>query len=278
MAQHCMAATGVMIQIKFLGRLLWEGPVMSNTTIGFLIQIVEWSANFLTKGLHFRIVHNGRRITDEQTVQSCQLNKYLAAVLYVVPALHGGGPSSTKNQFRTQVKNALATILLQEGYPLDWVSKTVEKLMDLCGIKPLSKVIHAESHKKLEELLGFIKTADIDLPSVKPSQTSSASLNHKTKRRQVVQPMPINYTIIEGFLVNEDRSTVKQLQEFGNKASGAYLTSPQDAIPCLRSNGKLIPDELGLLIIGEAPSGEEASGTVKRLHHRMMPPPSKCTV
>ena len=253
MIQHCHDPFGQMVNIKYFGRILWGGPILDQTSIGFLIQIVEWSAKLLTDCLQYRLVHNGRRITDEQTLQSCQPNKYLVTTLHAVPAVHGGGPSATKNQFRTQVKNALATILLQEGYQLDWVSTTIEKLIEQCGIKPLPRVTHAEGAKRLDELLDIIKTTDIDLPAIKPKQTSSVALGARTKRRQVVQPVPTNYSIVEGFLVNEDKSNVKQLHEFGNKASGAYLTSPQDAIPWLRSNDKLISDELGLLIIGEAP-------------------------
>ena len=254
MIQYCQTPQGLPVKIKCFGRLLWQGTILANTTIAFLIQLVEWSAHFVTDGIHFRIVHGGRRISDEQTIQDCQpSNRHLALVLHAVSAIHGGGPSSTKTQFRTQVKNALATILLQEGYTLDWVSKAIEKLIDKCGIKPLSNIIHAEGHKKLSGLMDLIKTTDIDLPSVKPTQTSSVALNSKAKRRQIVQPMPTNYTIIEGFLVNEDKSAVKQLQEFGSKTSGAYLTSPQEAIPWLRAGEKLTPDELGLLIIGGLP-------------------------
>ena len=247
-------AQGHQVYIKCLSRPLWWGHLASHKKVGFLLEVMNAFASLFLNVHCFRLVHEGKAISDEVSMEECHINqRYHAILLHAVPAVHGGG-SSTKTNWKTQVKNTLATILLQEGYALDWVSKTIEQLLTVCGIKTLGAITAMnESPERLAELLKLVKSCAIDIPSMQPKQTSAVAFGTKAKKRAVVMPSPMNYKILDGFLLNDDKTQAKQVSEFNNKVSGVFLSSGPDAIPWLRAGDVITSDELGMLVIGELP-------------------------
>ena len=91
------------------------------------------------------------------------------------------------------------------------------------------------------------------MPPVKSTVSSPAAFRSKVKKKTPVAPDAKNYKALPGYLLNEDGTQATQLWELRNGISGFYLSTPEAALPWLRSNDVISSDELALVVLGDTP-------------------------
>ena len=98
------------------------------------------------KDAKFRVVSLGLQTGgDFQVADARKPELRRPGTFHVILQLHGGGSENgTKNGHRTQVKNALAATLLEEGHDLTWTSKTVDNLTNEIRQKELAKILQVQ--------------------------------------------------------------------------------------------------------------------------------------
>ncbi len=203
-----------------------------------------------------RTIHKGCNLTPEQRLSSCEKSqKSDSVVLHFLFSMHGGGETTgTKAGFQTQIRNSIASTLLQEGYELGWVSSCIDKLVQGVGVRKLAPIsAKPPGTQRLEDILTLIRQTGVTIPSIKPALSSKASLQHKAKKHA---PAPLdarNYKVVEGSIKNADGTDAIQISDFRNGACGFSLVSPEFAVPWVRSNQIVSSDELGLLVLGDPP-------------------------
>ena len=247
---------GRCVKLKWLSRPVWFGPLPLCLPLSVLTKALQCIAvpTLEKKSLPLRLVHQGRNISIEQTIGDCT-PKDGQVTLHFVSELLGGAPAtSSRTGFQTQVRNAIASTLLQEGFELKWVTSVIEQAVDRIGFKALAPIA-AKAHgaQRFTAVKEALVNANIEIPLVKPTVSSAAALRSKAKKKAPTAPDAKNYKAIPGYLLNEDGTQASQLWELRNGISGFYLATPDVALPWLRSNDVISSDELALVVFGDPP-------------------------
>lgn len=243
---------GIHIQIKWLDRILWKGLCCPEIT-------VESLANLLT----FALVpsHHGvgiRLITAGKTYYNIGLKELRDDLMkerlnfHLVVGLHGGG---AKDNQKILTKNSIATTLLEQGFAIEWVSSTVDQVLNQVGIKKISQIAQLPAGtNRVEQILNICRECQITIPNKikdKASSVITTGIGAKQRKKTPVQPSAQHYTIETEFFVNEDGSMCAQLQEVRQGQNGIVLIDHDKAVPWLRESSLLSHDECALLIIGK---------------------------
>ena len=250
------SSSGQQIKLKWLSRPVWEGCLPEGMSLSVrtkAMQIASLESHHETS-LSLRLVHQGRNISIKQTIGDCTCSGG-KITWHFVPELHGGAPAtSSKTGFQTQVRNALASTLLQEGFELKSVTSAIEQAVAKIGIKTLAPIA-AKAHgtQRASAIKETFTSAGIEMPVVKPSVSCAASFRSKAKKHSPPAPDDKNYKALPGYLLNEDGTQATQLWELRNGISGFYLATPDIALPWLRSNDVISSDELAVVVLGDPP-------------------------
>ena len=236
----------VLVVLKFYSRILWTGCISGGYTGEDVMDIIQSTTFWITH--HLRILNFGKQFDWRLPLRELANHKGELHLSLLYP-MHGGGPTSTKNSHRLQIQNALASSLLEEGYDLHWTTESVAKVMAKVGLKDLSKILTPKTHSRLSIAKQILKDCSIDLPKIKPMLVSQTAF-HK-KARMPVQLNPQNYRVIDGALLNQDKTPTAFLPSFGIQQHGYHCVSPVDAQPWLKSSETLSKDELALVIFGD---------------------------
>lgn len=161
------------------------------------------------------------------------------------------GPSyKFKDRFSNSSQKCFGQYTAPRGFPTSAIEQAVDKI----GIKALAPIA-AKTHgqQRLLAIKEAFVGAGIELPQVKPSVSSQASLRSKAKRHATAAPDAKNYRVLPGYLLYEDGNHATQLFELRNGISGFCLVSPDAALPWLRSSDLISSDELALIVLGDPP-------------------------
>ena len=243
---------GRQITIKWLSRPLWKSSVPLSLELGYLLDMFDCLALPMVSKLDHRFVHKGRNAARECTVSDfTDDNQEFPLTFHLIGELSGGGPTTTKSGHRIQIKNSLASVLLEEGYDLKWVSESIETLFEKQGMKKVTPIASLpQGPAKLKEITDLLSASSIRIPTIKTALSSSHS--HQAKnRKKIVMPNPDDYRIKPGFLFNQDGTDANQIQDFAGHLSGIMLCTPDFATPWIRDGRQISADELALAIIGE---------------------------
>eukprot|EP00438_Fugacium_kawagutii_P016506 Skav226385 [mRNA] locus=scaffold1028:7824:12425:+ [translate_table: standard] len=249
------------VRVRFQIRPLWTGYLSKDTSIQVLEALLQ-VAWIVARGLtEFRLINLGKRILPEFKLRDCHTTKHSVhgdtVVLNVVQRLRGGGPS--KQQQKTLQQSAIATILLEQGYPLDWVTSSVDKIVQKSSLARLQNITgHPMSNHRIKSILDLCAEHEIDLPKIKPqaSRTVSTGAPWNKQKRSKLSAQQIDtsqFRVADDYFKNEDDSAALQIPELRPQATGIFLSSQEGATPWLRANQKVSSDELGLLVLGDLP-------------------------
>ena len=162
-----------------------------------------------------------------------------------------------KTQQRYHQQAALATTLLEQGFELQWITKTTDVLLDKYSIARLQQITaQPPSPEKLQHLLSIIKEAHIDIPDVQKPATRKESPGMPWNPRKKRQDQPINpaeFQLVPNFFTNQDGTTVTQLYHVQPQTSGVCLLLPDQAAPFLKGD-RLSTDEVAIVVLGSLPS------------------------
>eukprot|EP00435_Cladocopium_sp_Y103_P049525 s1111_g15.t1 len=245
---------GIPAKIKLFGHSSWEGLLPATISIATLQQALH-SVTWITfQELQFRVICQGRQQLPEFTVaEAASRSTRGLAIFHFVLQMHGGGyENGTKAGHRTQIKNALAATLLEQGHDLTWTSKSVDQVMQQAGQKELSKILSTDQSRRFKLACDFLTACNIPLPKINPGKSSQAAAAAKKKKIEVL-PDPRNYRALDGMLKNEDGTNTAHLPTFGGQMQGYHMCTPPTAIPWMKQGEILSKDELILLVFGDMP-------------------------
>ncbi|CAK9061061.1 Sodium/hydrogen exchanger 8 [Durusdinium trenchii] len=118
-----------------------------------------------------------------------------------------------KHTHKTKVSNALAGTLLEGGFAIQWVSKTMELLGTKVDHKDLTAVAGIPAGPKhLSAILELCHSRQIDVPAQGTKDHHPNQSSKQTKQRRLqAQPDPTQYRIAAGYFLNEDNTECEQI-------------------------------------------------------------------
>jgi hypothetical protein len=197
--------------IKWLSRTLWTGSLDPNVTMGQIEGILEVALKVALAPAEPRLISQRKRATGPMQVKEMKSTLPADRIMaFVGTSLKGGG----KEQTRTQIKNALASTLLEQRHDLKWISSTMDAILSKVGThQGLAVAQLPGGHTRHEKLMQMIHDCQIELP---PQQTKQAAkqvahnVAHKQRKMAATMPDPSHYTIEAGFLKNSVGTEAKQ--------------------------------------------------------------------
>eukprot|EP00438_Fugacium_kawagutii_P017506 Skav206894 [mRNA] locus=scaffold2387:153648:159125:+ [translate_table: standard] len=249
------------VRVKWLGRPVWNGFLTKDTTMQVLLQVLQVSLFASCGGTNFRIVCAGKLIMPEVVLGDLPYLEHSEygdqIVLNVVQQTRGGGPS--KQQQRTLQQGALATMLLEQGHDLGWVTSTVDKLISKHSLSTIQNVTGMPmGAARINALHSLCEACGLEIPTPKPLSSHAKPVGApwtRPKKFKTEEPAidPSQYRIVDNYFRNQDDTPACQLSDLRPQSSGVYLASPGTALPWLRAGQKVSSDELGLVIVGQLP-------------------------
>eukprot|EP00438_Fugacium_kawagutii_P004223 Skav215955 [mRNA] locus=scaffold226:965212:969801:+ [translate_table: standard] len=246
--------------IKWLGRYLWKGHLQDSLTIQTIsthLVIATIPTHGTENHLGFRVIHTGKLRPPHLTLIDCPSSLRVSeqkhvSTLHMILGMTGGGPGTgSKGAHRIQIKNSVASTLLQEGHDLQWVSQSVDKLVDAASVRlvaPLTSM--PPGNGRLQAIYQMMRQNQIDIPPCNSKLTSQVALQQKHKKRAPIMPCPDDYTVSPGSLLYADGSPAQQTKEIHPHQRGFCLTTMEAAAPWLQAAETVSSDELALIVVG----------------------------
>eukprot|EP00438_Fugacium_kawagutii_P023906 Skav222579 [mRNA] locus=scaffold1897:19899:24329:- [translate_table: standard] len=240
------------VKMKMFGRPLWEGLLPSDVTMDVIKTICQLAMHPTQAGRQFRTITNGKQIY-EATIEELFLQGKHKVNLHIVGSQRGGGGEShkgAKQQQKQVMQTSLATILLEQGYPLEWTKQAVDQILWKYGLPRLQTIIaQPKGPNKLKDIMDLCNEQGLAPPKInKPAtQTAVKGVPWQTqkKRREMHSVDPKDYQIIDGFFFNSDDSPIEIIQ-----AIQLCLLSPAQAQQWIREDQLLSSDELAIIALG----------------------------
>ena len=247
-------APAVHIRIVWLSRTLWEGTVMKELNTAILLQFLRFALTPAYDGIAVRLLCRGKQLPfDARFDDLTMLQNEKTNNLHVILALSGGG---SKQQQRNQQQAAIASLLLEHGFELPWITRSTDVLLEKFSISRLQQLTGLPpGAEKIQTLFALMKEARLEIPEIQKPLTrrdmSGHSAQPKKKRRdQAINPM--DYQLIPNWFTCQDGTSTAQLNDFKPQTSGVCLMLPEQATPFLCGD-KLSTDELAIVVLGALP-------------------------
>ena len=255
---------GIETRIKWADRIIWEGKCDRCAQVDVLASLLGYVFHPILSGLEVRIVVGGRTYYNISLGSLADTLQKQSLTLHLVVTLHGGG--GAKDNQRVSIKNSVATTLLEQGHDIAWVSKAVDTLLQKAGTKRISQLAQLPVGKnRIDQTHKLLQECEVEYPSknaTSPQKIAATTAGVKQRRKSVMQPCAQHYTIEKGFLLNGDDSNCEQVSEIRPGQSGVVLVDHDKAIPWLREDTLLSPDEFAMLIIGKHDAGPKLKSTL----------------
>jgi len=249
------SADGRMISIKWKARTLWSGKIDEHTTAEIIATVLLYALAPMTSFREVRLIVQGRQFCSGSIQQFAQTGEKPIKIHLAFEMCGGAGPTATKSQLKQQVRNSVASWMLENHIELSWINTNLEKIIEDIGVKRFVPVIQQpSSNKRDSQMQQILQEAAIQLPQPTPKvQQAANAMKTKFRKQQPKMPEPQHFKVDCNFLLKEDGQPTQQLQEFRCNATGVFLTNPQGATPWLRENQQLSSDELAMLVLGPMP-------------------------
>lgn len=265
-----VTSDGTLLEIKWQSSHLWAGKIDPLTNLQSILSLLTIGFLPTCGGRGIRLIILGKtwyNVTIQELSQHFVDNAITAHIGF---ELQGG--AGTKDSQRIATRNAIAATFLEQGYQLEWVSKTTDAILQKLGLKKAMQAVQFPPGKqKLDAILAMCVEAEIEIPK-KATQDAAKVVQvtpqSKQKKHLPVQPNPAHYTIEPGFLTNETGVALPQHQDVRAQQSGFVLMSEEQAQPWIREGQIITKDELAIVIIGQ--QSIQAS-----LHHERVNVPCK---
>eukprot|EP00438_Fugacium_kawagutii_P033516 Skav222491 [mRNA] locus=scaffold1835:172720:177369:- [translate_table: standard] len=245
---------GIPVKFKWEGRVFWEGLMDPNMEAQSLCSLLQVGLAPVTQFKNLRCVAAAKNFASGLLRDIAVPARH--TIFHVFHEMAGGaGPESSKQKLKQQIRNALASALLEQGIDLKWIQDNMETIIHHAGVGKLMPILTGPSSiQKDNQIRQTIHDCNLVLPN-KPKTGSVAPsvLRTKGKRRNVAVPHPSDYTLDCSVLTNEDGSPVTQIQSFGGNMTGAFLADAHTSLPWIRASQQVSPDELVMIVIGGLP-------------------------
>lgn len=180
--------------------------------------------------------------TRKQFLAESGLAQETMMKLHLMASLHGG--AQAKQAQITRVKNAAATLLLEQGYKIHQVSKLVDQLMRKTSAQYIDSVLQGSQTAKLQALRNACQENGIHFPTEDRTaqQVYAATQKHKATKMQQKQEEsldPMQFRVPE----NEDGTAAQAVATIRPHTTGYCLTTATQADTWIQGNKPVSPDE-----------------------------------
>ena len=162
------------ILLKWLCRPRILADVPIEFTIGIIVRVLHHALLPANGSVQHRVIYNAKQVMQAEILANLHPKPgKQAVVLHVVMQLHGGGGSSgAKHQQRMLQQSALARYLLEQGFELQWVTKTVDSICTKFSMQRISSITSMPvGGPKFSALQKLMAEAALDMPAPKKPQT-----------------------------------------------------------------------------------------------------------
>ena len=148
-------------------------------------------------------------------------------VNYVL-SLVGGGPSVTSSSNSSKQRNALAGLLLNSGCDFGHVATFVDALVNNAGPIAVDAALAAKNVKgKWDNVTKLAKSLNIAIPEIDvaaPVRRAKIQERIQKPAREMVESFNLDgITIKEGFFLNNDGTSCKQIKDIYPKPAGVAI-------------------------------------------------------
>ena len=235
------------VHIMVYGRQLWSGKIPSGLPLDFVMSLIDVISFPRMGTLNYRVLVHGKMKSFDDKLRDLQIENKPLRLFLQHPMWGGGYGNGSKGGYRAQLKNAMASTLLEEGFNLQWTSKSVGDVLQKMGTKGLGNLMSGSQMSRLQCAKQALADCGIDIPEVKPHLASQQAFK---KKKPLPQPNPAGYRILPGILTNEDGMNTPFVPRFGPQVTGYHCVSIGDAQKWILMNEPLSKDELALIIFG----------------------------
>ena len=237
--------------LRWHGRDLWSGRLHPNTKVCVLITILAIGL-ISTEEHSIRLVSLGKQMSNEWRIGDYPLSSRGSLPIQLTFGLRGGGASKVSQKILH--KNAIAGALIQHGYDMQWISTTVDSLINKFGIPKLQAISAMPmGANKINAIHKLCHEAQIELPSPIAPATAKFANGAPRKKRQNTALNLSEFSALPGFFENEDSSSPPVLHDIRGQTHGLCLVTPEQILPWLRENQTISSDELGAIVVGTLP-------------------------
>eukprot|EP00438_Fugacium_kawagutii_P021031 Skav205789 [mRNA] locus=scaffold340:232682:235681:+ [translate_table: standard] len=180
------------VKMRLFGRPLWEGNLPANLSIDVVKTILKLGMKLCTHQVDYRIIVQARQIYDSTIEELFREGKH-KLILHAVGSQRGGGgegQKGAKHQLKQQLQAALASILLDQGHPLEWTKNTVDQIVWKCGLPRLQALVaQPKGPAKIQSILELCKElgiSQLDMPRPQ-SQAKLQGIHGKETRKDEIQ-------------------------------------------------------------------------------------------
>ena len=261
----------VNVRIKCLDGLIIQTTLNHDSNLEFLESSWKKVARLFDWPEDIRFVVHGKTTNVMNPVDSylwAIADKSKGITVHLVMPLHGGGPGPKNrpkhNDAQIPVKNATAGLLLSMGCDLQQTSTFVDKMLSSVGHVTLQQILKLQTEGlKWDALVKLARSMSIEIPN--PDKAASRrfqQVQNKTEESKIEfrKFHASDFIIKKGFFTAEDGTACPQIECPVAGASGVSLMNPQQALPWLESTKKISSDELGAVILGKCPLGNNCGG------------------
>eukprot|EP00438_Fugacium_kawagutii_P027838 Skav201811 [mRNA] locus=scaffold1071:224590:229173:- [translate_table: standard] len=255
-----LANSATKVRIMFDHRHLWTGLLDMDSTLDSMQFLLRKCLSGILGDRRLRIAQGSGTMTPNMTLRQCEHSVlHEATTLELLQEVSGGG---NKAQLKTVQQTALASALLDKGYPLSWVTKTVDRLVSKFSIQRIQATtampVGSQRTRAIEDMCA---EADITMPQpqVPQSRAKQTGLPWSKAKKQKLNAQQFDvstYSIVAGFFTNTDDSEAPQIHEMRPQSTGVCLMQQCQAQQWLQAESTISPDELAIVVPGrmEVPS------------------------
>eukprot|EP00438_Fugacium_kawagutii_P003437 Skav200190 [mRNA] locus=scaffold2383:195121:199644:+ [translate_table: standard] len=257
------------VKLRMFGKHLWEGNLPANLSIDVVKIILKLAMKICTHGVDYRIIVEARQIYDS-TIESLFKEGKHKLTLHAVNSQRGGGGEShkgAKHQQKQQIQSALATVMLEQGYPLDWTKDAIEQIVWKCGLSRLQTITgQPRGPAKVQSILEICKEIGIQQPEMPRPQSQKQQpgmpwQGNKKKREMQTMVDVRDYQVVDNFFFNSDDSPIDIIQTIKPQTSGLCLLSGAEAQQWIMSDQLLSSDELAIVAVGSVHPHDKLKST-----------------
>ena len=245
------------MQIKSPAKVEWEGELLEDFDVTDIIKTLEIAHGPLLQAARYRLIYRGRTMwtptTRETFLTESGLQHEAWMKIHLQVSLHGG--AQAKQAQITRVKNAAATLLLQQGYELHQVSKLIDQLMRKTSAQYMDSVLQGSHVAKLQALRNACQENGITFPTDDRNAQQVFAATQKRKAAKVTQRKeddldPAQFTVPKGFFRNEDDTAAEAVATIRPHTTGYCLATAAQADTWIQGNKVVTPDELAIVVLG----------------------------
>jgi hypothetical protein len=214
----------IRVVLKWNSKAIWDGPLNGKTNMMTISSLLQCSMFPVLGGKSMRLVHKAKQCCNVTVQELLNETSKTFVMLQLVSEFSGG--TGAKESQRAYARNSLASTLLEQGFSLDWVSKTTNTLVEKAGLKQVLQISQLPPGKqRVDEILKLCENCSLSPP---PHLTKAASKvasagTSKARKRVVVQLDPADYQIEASFFITQQGAPLSQIQQVRHKSRGLFL-------------------------------------------------------